>query len=67
MLVLDQDSGSPIKGLTHVVKLAELDIRVSYNRPDVSDDNAYAESLFRACKYCFELLDAIAGLDEARQ
>lgn len=28
-----------------------LDVKPSYSRPSVSDDNAYAESLFRTAKY----------------
>ena len=51
VLVVHQDNGSPMKGSTYVVKLVELGVRPSYSRPGVSDDNAYAESLFRTCKY----------------
>lgn len=65
-LVIHQDNGSPMKGSTYLVKLAELGIRPSYSRPGVSDDNAYAESLFRTCKYRPEFPGAFASLDEAR-
>ncbi len=51
VLVVHQDNGSPMKGSTYLAKLAELGIKPSYSRPGVSDDNAYAESLFRTCKY----------------
>ena len=40
-----------MKGSTFVAKLQELGIDASYSRPSVSDDNPYAESLFRTCKY----------------
>ncbi len=50
-LVLHQDNGSPTKASTFVVTLDALGVRRSYSRPGVSDDNAYAESLFRTCKY----------------
>ena len=67
VLVIHQDNGSPMKGSTYLAKLAELGIRPSYSRPGVSDDNAYAESLFRTCQYRPEFPGAFATLDEARQ
>jgi transposase InsO family protein len=66
VLVVHQDNGSPMKGSTYLAKLAELGIRPSYNRPGVSDDNAYAESLFRTCKYRPEFPGAFATIEEAR-
>ena len=51
VIVVHQDNGSPMKGSTYLAKLAELGLTPSYSRPGVSDDNAYAESLFRTCKY----------------
>ena len=50
-LVIHQDNGGPMKGSTFVAKLQELGLTASYSRPSVSDDNAYAESLFRTCRY----------------
>ncbi len=50
-LVLHSDNGSPMKGSTLLDKLYKLGISSSYNRPRVSNDNAYAESIFRTCKY----------------
>lgn len=66
VLIVHQDNGSPMKGSTYLAKLAELGIRPSYSRPGVSDDNAYAESLFRTCKYRPEFPGAFATLDDAR-
>lgn len=66
VLVVHQDNGSPMKGSTYLAKLADLGIRPSYSRPGVSDDNAYAESIFRTCKYRPEFPGAFASLDEAR-
>lgn len=66
VLVIHQDNGSPMKGSTYLAKLAELGIRPSYSRPGVSDDNAYAESLFRTCKYRPHFPGAFATIDEAR-
>ena len=65
-LVVHQDNGSPMKGSTYVAKLADLGVKPSYSRPGVSDDNAYAESLFRTCKYRPNFPGAFATLDEAR-
>jgi transposase InsO family protein len=65
-LVIHQDNGSPMKASTFVAKLQELGIDASYSRPSVSDDNAYAESLFRTCKYRPEYPGAFASLDGAR-
>lgn len=66
VLVIHQDNGSPMKGSTYLAKLAELGIRPSYSRPGVSDDNAYAESLFRTCKYRPDFPGAFATIDAAR-
>ena len=67
VLVLHQDNGSPMKGSTFIAKLDELGIRRSYSRPGVSDDNAYAESLFRTCKYRPGYPGAFATIEEARE
>jgi putative transposase len=40
-----------MKGATMLATLEKLDILPSFSRPRVSNDNAYAESLFRTCKY----------------
>jgi transposase InsO family protein len=50
-LILHADNGSPQKGSTLLATLAHLGIAPSYSRPRVSDDNAYAETLFRTLKY----------------
>ena len=45
-----------------------LGIKPSYSRPRVSDDNAFAEALFRTAKYRPEFpLKGFADLDAARQ
>lgn len=65
-LVLHQDNGSPMKASTFVAKLDALGVRRSYSRPGVSDDNAYAESLFRTCKYRPQFPGAFATIEDAR-
>ncbi len=50
-LVLHADNGGPMKGSTMVATLQRLGIMPSFSRPRVSDDNAYAEALFKTLKY----------------
>lgn len=50
-LVLHSDNGSAMKGSTMLAMLDQLGVAPSFSRPRVSNDNAYAESLFRTCKY----------------
>ncbi len=50
-LVLHSDNGSPMKGATMLETLYMLGITPSKSRPRVSNDNPYAESIFRTCKY----------------
>jgi transposase InsO family protein len=49
--VLHGDNGSTLKATTVLAMLNWLGIDPSYSRPRVSDDNPYAESLFRTAKY----------------
>lgn len=50
-LVLHSDNGSPMKGSSMLETMYSLGVVSSFNRPRVSNDNAYAESIFRTCKY----------------
>lgn len=50
-LVLHSDNGSSMKGATMLATLENLGVAASFSRPRVSNDNPYAESLFRTCKY----------------
>lgn len=50
-LVLHSDNGAPMKGAALLETLYQLNVMSSYSRPRVSNDNAYAESVFRTCKY----------------
>ena len=49
--VLHGDNGATLKGTTVLAMLHWLGIEPSYSRPRVSDDNPYAEALFRTAKY----------------
>jgi transposase InsO family protein len=51
-LILDSDNGGAMKGATLLHTLYDLGIDPSFSRPRVSNDNAYAEALFRTAKYC---------------
>lgn len=50
-LVVHSDNGAPMKGSTMLATMQALGITPSFSRPSVSDDNAFAESLFRHLKY----------------
>jgi transposase InsO family protein len=49
--ILHGDNGATLKATTVLAMLHWLGIKPSYSRPRVSDDNAYAEALFRTAKY----------------
>ena len=51
-VVLHSDNGAPMTSHTLQAKLVELGITPSHSRPRVSNDNAFAESVFKTVKYC---------------
>lgn len=66
-LVLHSDNGSPMKGASLLETLYQLGITPSRSRPRVSNDNPYAESIFRTCKYRPNYpLSGFADLTQAR-
>jgi putative transposase len=66
--VLHGDNGPSMKATTVLAMLYWLGIAPSHSRPRVSDDNAYAEALFRTAKYRPDFPAAgFADLTEARQ
>ena len=66
-LVLHSDNGSPMKGYSMLETLRRLGVTSSFSHPRVSNDNAYAESLFRTCKYRpDDPVNGFATIDEAR-
>lgn len=50
-LALHADNGGPMKASTMLATLQRLGVIASFSRPSVSDDNPYAEALFRTLKY----------------
>jgi len=66
--VLHGDNGAVLKATTVLAMLQWLGISPSYSRPRVSNDNAFAESLFRTIKYHTGYpVRGFEGLDHARQ
>ena len=49
--VLHGDNGATLKATTVLAMLHWLGVKPSYSRPRVSNDNPYAESIFRTAKY----------------
>lgn len=67
-LILHSDNGSPMKGSSLLTTLYKLNVASSYSRPRVSNDNAFAESIFRTCKYRPDYpYKGFADIIEARQ
>ncbi|WP_437810115.1 transposase [Sorangium sp. So ce1078] len=67
-LVLHADNGGPMKGSTMLATLQRLGVVPSFSRPRVSDDNPYAEALFRTLKYRPEYpRRPFATVEQARQ
>lgn len=65
--VLHGDNGATLKATTVLAMLHWLGVKPSYSRPRVSDDNAFAEALFRTAKYRPEFpADGFTDLDAAR-
>ena len=65
--MLHGDNGATLKATTVLAMLNWLGVKPSYSRPRVSDDNAYAESLFRTAKYRPEFpAKGFADLEAAR-
>lgn len=66
-LALHSDNGSVMKDATLLACMLNLGVEPSYSWPRVSNDNAYAESLFRTIRYCPQLSNKpLASLEAAR-
>ncbi len=67
-LILHSDNGSPMKGAALLETLYKLGVATSRSRPRVSNDNAYAESIFRTVKYRPNYpYKGFSDLDKARE
>jgi putative transposase len=65
--VVHADRGTSMTSKTVAVLLADLEVTRSHSRPRVSNDNPYAESLFKTLKYGPEFPERFGSLYEARQ
>lgn len=67
-LVLHSDNGKPMKGTTMLAMLEMLGVIPSFNRPSVSDDNPFSESLFKTIKYhpTFPIATRFDTIEDAR-
>lgn len=66
--VLHGDNGATLKATTVLAMLHWLGVKPSYSRPRVSNDNAFAEALFRTAKYRPEFPSrGFADLQAARE
>lgn len=67
-LVLHSDNGSPMKGATLLETLYQLGITPSRSRPRVSNDNPFAESVFKTCKYRPDFpVKGFMSIDQSRE
>lgn len=67
-LILHSDNGSPMKGASLLETLYTLGITPSKSRPRVSNDNPYAESIFKTLKYCPSFpTGGFINIEKARQ
>jgi len=67
-LVVHSDNGAPMKGCTMLALMQSLGITASFSRPSISDDNAFAEALFRHLKYAPSYpRQGFASVDDARR
>ena len=67
-VTVHSDNGSPMKGETMLATMQRLGVAHSRSRPAVSNDNPYAESLFKTLKYRPQLpLKPFADLMQARR
>jgi len=64
--VVHSDGGPSMKSNTLTGLFADLGIEVSRNRPRVSNDNPYSESLFKTAKYAPTYPAFFTSLDQAR-
>jgi len=66
-LVLHADNGGPMKGATMLATLQRLGVMPSFNRPAVSDDNPFSESLFKTVKYHHTYPGNFKNIEDAKQ
>ncbi len=61
------DNGGPMKGLSLVAFLMQLQVGLSFSRPRVSDDNPFIESFFKTVKYRVGYPKVFTSISQARE
>ena len=64
---LHSDNGHPMKGVSLMALMRELNVEISHNRPRVSNDNPFIESLFKTLKYRVNYPLRFRDLNHARE
>lgn len=64
--VIHSDGGPAMTSKTLTALFSELGVEISRNRPRVSNDNPYSESLFKTAKYAPTYPDYFTDIDHAR-
>ena len=64
---LHSDNGGPMKGATMLATLQKLGVIPSFSRPNVSNDNAFSEALFKTLKYTVGYPKVFNSIEDARQ
>jgi putative transposase len=65
-LTIHADRGPSMISKTVALLLSDLEVTKSHGRPNVSNDNPYSESQFKALKYRLEFPDRFGSLQDAR-
>jgi putative transposase len=65
-LVLHADRGDAMASKTLVEKMDDLNVRLSYSRPRVSNDNPYSEAQFKTMKYRPDYPLHFGSIEDAR-
>ncbi|TQJ14032.1 IS3 family transposase [Yimella lutea] len=65
--VIHADNGGVMRAGTVRELLATMHVHASYSRPRVSNDNAFAEALFKTVKYDLDYPEEFDSLEHARQ
>jgi transposase InsO family protein len=65
-LTVHSDRGKAMRSKTLADLLAQLQVRRSFNRPHVSNDNPYSEAQFKTLKYHHTFPERFGSIEDAR-
>jgi transposase InsO family protein len=66
-LTVHADRGAPMKSKSVKALLSDLDVRPSYSRPRVSNDNPFSEAGFKTMKYSPDFPARFGSFEEAQE